>query len=161
MHGDDRKKMLEKWNNAHTSLKEVISEENLDYVIFTESGWSVRDILGHIATWDREVTKSLKAILKGDSYLIVDLDDDESDFNGLAVQEQRKLSKTDLLNEWNSAKGDLVKALNEIPLDKFPGDFEFPWGDENGTILLLIEYMLDHKLEHREEIIKALNNTKS
>jgi hypothetical protein len=161
MHGDDRKKMLEKWNNAHTSLKEVISEENLDYVIFTESGWSVRDILGHIATWDREVTKSLKAILKGDSYLIVDLDDDESDFNGLAVQEQRKLSKTDLLNEWNSAQGDLVKALNEIPLDKFPGDFEFPWGDENGTILLLIEYMLDHKLEHREEIIKALNNTKS
>lgn len=159
MHGDDKKKMFEKLNKSHSDLKEVISEDNLDYVIFTESGWSVRDILGHIATWDREVIKSLQAFLKGESYLIVDLDDDESDFNGLAVQEQRKLSKTELLNEWNSAQEELIQALNEIPLDKYQGDFEYPWGDENGTILVLIGYMIDHKHEHREEIMKALKNT--
>jgi hypothetical protein len=161
MNIDDKKKMLEKLNKAHSDIKEVISEENMSFIVFAESEWRIRDLLGHIATWDQEVIKSLKAFLKGESYLIVDLDDDESDFNGLAVQEQRKLSDSELLNEWNSTQDDLALLLDEIPLDKFSVDFEYPWGDENGSVQVLIGYMIDHKCGHLEEILKVLSKAKS
>jgi len=54
------------------------------------------------------------------------------------------------------AREDLKAALSDIPTDQFPGDLLYPWGDERGSIAQLIEYMIDHDDEHRDEVIKAI-----
>ncbi len=57
--------------------------------------------------------------------------------------------------ECERARQEFKDALNEIPLDLFPGDLLYPWGDERGSIAQLVEYMTDHEAEHRDEIVKA------
>ena len=45
--------------------------------------------------------------------------------------------------------------MEAIPDDLFPGDLLYPWGDERGTIADLVVYMTDHAIEHRDEIVRA------
>ena len=121
------------------------------------ASWRIRDILGHIATWDLETAKSLRAYRAGEVYLTPDFDEqEEHDFNQLAIAEQRKLSTRELMVEWERAREEFKEAVQDIPDDQFPGVLLYPWGDERGTIAYLVEYMVEHTVEHRNEIAKAL-----
>jgi len=155
MSAADKEKLIEKLVKSHSDLKDVIDGKKMDTVVYDSSKWSARDLLGHIATWDQELTKSLRAYNGGDSYVIKDLDEDEKDFNESAVMEQRKLSNEELISLWEEAHLEFVEVLNELPLDKYPGDLEYPWGDDRGTVLVMVEYMIEHADDHRDEIVMA------
>jgi len=105
---------------------------------------------------DREVTKSLRSFLTGIEYVIPGIDGDETDYNEHAVTEQRDLSNQQIVAEWEQAREDFKAALSDIPIDRFPGDLLYPWGDERGSIVQLVVYMIEHGEEHRNEIIKVL-----
>ena len=153
---DDKKFLQEKITGSHSAILATLEGVDLEQRIHTGSDWRIRDILGHIATWDREVTKSLVAYLNGSEYSIPNLDEDETDFNGLAVAEQRKLSTQDIVAEWQGAREDLKSVVGDIPAERFPGDLLYPWGDERGSIAGLVDFTFEHDEEHREEIIKAV-----
>ncbi len=64
-----------------------------------------------------------------------------------------------VFEEWEQARQDFIEAVEEIPLDLFPGDVLYPWGDECGTIAYLVEFMVEHDVEHRHEILKAIQTS--
>jgi hypothetical protein len=150
----DKKYLMEKLTEAQSATRAILKGVDLEMRVYTDTDWRIRDILGHIATWDREVTKSLRAFLAGTEYAIPDLDEDE--FNQRSVLEQRQLSTQQIQVEWEQARDDFKEAIREIPSDRFPGDLLYPWGDERGSITQLVEYMIDHDDEHRDEIVKAI-----
>ena len=152
-HEDD---LLYRPTESHSAIQSIIEGINLELRVYSDSDWQIRDILGHITTWDREVTKSLRAYLAGTEYFIPDLGKDETEFNKQAVKEQRRLSTQQIVAEWEQAREDFKAALSDIPLDKFPGDLLYPWGDERGSIAQLVGYMIEHDEEHRDEILKAV-----
>ena len=43
-----------------------------------------------------------------------------------------------------------------MPSAQFPGDLLFPWGDERGSIAELVEFIVEHDAEHRDEIVEAI-----
>jgi hypothetical protein len=49
-----------------------------------------------------------------------------------------------------------MSVVNDFPVEQWSGDLLYPWGDERGSISTLVEYMMEHDLEHRDEIVKAL-----
>jgi hypothetical protein len=148
--------LLNRLTETHSDILTILEGIDLELPVYTDSDWRIRDILGHIATWDREVTKSLRAFLDGTEYFIPDIDEDETEFNEQAVIEQRTLSTQQIVAEWGQAREDFKAALSDIPTEKFPGDLLYPWGDERGSIARLVEYMLEHDEEHRDEIVKAV-----
>ena len=152
----DKNYLLERLAETHSAIRVTLKGIDLEMRVYTDSDWRIRDILGHITTWDREVTKSLRAFLAGTEYVIPDLDEDETEFNQQAVLEQRELSTQQIYAEWEQAREDYKDALSQIPLNQFPGDLLYPWGNERGSIAKLIEYMIDHDDEHRNEIVKAI-----
>jgi hypothetical protein len=156
MSGDEKKHLLEKLTETHSAILSIIEGIDLELRVYTDSDWRIRDILGHIATWDREVTKSLRAFVGGTEYFIPDMNGDETDFNEQAVIVQRTLSTQRIVAEWEQAREDFKAALSDIPIDRFPGDLLYPWGDERGSIPQLVEYMIEHDEEHRNEIIKVI-----
>jgi hypothetical protein len=156
---DEKKHLLEKMTETHSAILAIIEGIDLELRIYTDADWRIRDILGHIATWDREVTKSLSAFLSGTEYFIPDINGDETDFNEQAVIEQRTLSTQRIVAEWEQAREDFKAALSDIPTDRFPGDLLYPWGDERGSIAQLVEYMIEHDEEHRDEIVKAVQSS--
>jgi len=157
MNIDDKNYLLERLTETHAALKGIVDGVDLAISVYTDPDWQIKDVLGHIATWDREVAKSLRAFMDETEYLTLNLDDEETEFNQQEVLEYRKLSTQQLVEEWEQARSDFKNALNEIPLNQFPGDLVYPWGEESGSIGNLVKYMIDHTSEHLEEIMAAIN----
>ncbi|MBL7161682.1 MAG: DinB family protein [Anaerolineales bacterium] len=154
MSAEEKKRLIELLVETHLATRTTLDEVDLELVVYADTGWRIRDLVGHIATWDREVAKSLRTYQGGSEYLISDLDETEVDYNERAVVEQRKLSTQEIIDEWERAFDELRKAVQEMPIDRFPGDMLYPWGDERGTIATLVEYMIEHAVEHQEEILE-------
>ncbi|MGB3714241.1 MAG: DinB family protein [Candidatus Promineifilaceae bacterium] len=150
---EDKRRLLELLTLTHSETRTMLDGIDLDMHVYTESGWRIRDIIGHIATWDRQVANSLRAYRVGKEYTIRDLDEDA--FNQQDVLEQQESTTQQVFQSWVQAREEFRAAVNEIPLELFPGDLLYPWGDERGTIAHLVEMMAEHDVEHRDEIVKA------
>lgn len=156
---NDKEYLINRLTGTHNEIQKIIERINLDIQVYDDPEWRVRDVIGHIATWDREMIKTLLAFMDETEYIIPGIEEDESDFNEIAVLEQRKLSAQLILYEWSQARKNLLAVIQEIPEDRFPGDFIFPWGDERGSIRILLDYFIEHDEEHRDEIIYALKSS--
>jgi len=152
---EEKKHLIDLLSESQSVTLAALQGIDAEMLIYAQSDWTIRDIIGHLATWDRQVTKSLRAYQEGTEYSIPDLDEDEADFNQQAVMEQRKLIAQQIIADWDQARADFQTAVQEIPLELFPGDLLYPWGDERGDIAKLVKYMVEHDTEHRDEIVKA------
>ena len=94
MNADLKKHLLERMSETHAAILAIIGGIDLELRVYEDTDWRIRDILGHIATWDREVTKSLRAFLDRTEYLIPGINGDETEYNEQAVREQRNLSNS-------------------------------------------------------------------
>jgi len=156
MSAEEKKRLIDSLTEAHISTRVAVDGVNLEMPVYKDTGWRIRDIVGHIATWDQEIANSLHAFKEGSEYLTPNLDEEEIEFNDKAVMGQRKLSTQQILNEFETAYDAFKNAIQEIPDDQFPGDLVYPWGDEHGDIATMVDYMIEHAIEHRDEIVKAL-----
>jgi hypothetical protein len=150
----DKARLLELLTQTHETTHAALEGVDLEMHAYSDSSWRIRNILGHIATWDRQVAKSLRAFRVGGEYAIPDLN--ETAFNEQEVLGQQDLTTQQLLEEWERAREDFVETVMDIPVDQFPGDLLYPWGEERGTIAQLVETMTEHDVEHRDEILKAI-----
>jgi hypothetical protein len=156
---NDKEYLINRLTETHNEIQKIIERIDLDIQVYDDPEWRVRDVIGHIATWDREMIKTLQAFIDEKEYFIPGIEEDESDFNEIAVEEQRKLSNQRILDEWNLARKNLLAVIQDIPDDRFPGEFVFPWGDERGSVRILLDYFIEHDEEHRDEIINALKSS--
>jgi len=153
---EDKHYLLELLSQTQAAIRETLAGIDLELRVYPDSSWRIRDIISHIATWDRQVTKSLLAYRVGEEYAIPDLN--ESDFNEQDVLKQQQLTTQQVCEIWEQAREEFKQAVEAIPLDQFPGDLLYPWGDERGTIAHLVKMMTDHDIEHRDEIVKAIES---
>ena len=156
MTNSDKNKLLDKLTKSHAEFHKLLEGVDLQMSIYKDADWRIRDIVGHIATWDREVAKAIRAFKEGKEYINPEYTEDENEYTQRAVLEQRKLTTEQVLVESEQAREDLLGVLKELPEDKFPGDLVYPWGGERGDIVKLVEYFIEHDFEHQNEIKKAL-----
>lgn len=71
--------------------------------------WSVKDILAHVAAWDRETTRVVMQIMRGDE---PEWPIHDQKFNDLNYEEGRRLSANDARNRALSAHKALVEMLD-------------------------------------------------
>ncbi len=57
----DKKHLLKLLTESHSGLRATIEGIDPEWRVYTDTGWRIRDIIGHIATWDHQVAKSLRA----------------------------------------------------------------------------------------------------
>jgi hypothetical protein len=159
MNIEHKENILTRLSDSHTALEQALEGLDLELLIHSDTDWRIRDILGHIATWDRVLVHAIETFLEGSEYVIPGMIGDETDFNNQKVVEQKNLSTPEILKEWNQSRIDFIAAVQQISPEKFFDELAFPWGDERGSISLMIEYMIEHNGEHQEEILKALQET--
>ena len=157
MNIEHKESILKRLSATHTELEQTLEGLDLELVIHPDTNWRIRDIIGHIATWDRELIHAIQIYLDGSEYIIPGMVGDETDYNDQKVKEQRKLSTSEILKEWNLAREEFIKTVQQIPEDKFFDELAFPWGDERGSVSRMIEYMIEHNGEHQEEILQVIH----
>jgi hypothetical protein len=160
MNLEHKEDILQRLSEAHRALKETIEGLELDLVIHDDTQWRIRDIIGHIATWDRVLIHAIQTFLNGSEYIIPGMAGDETDYNAEKVEDQRKLSTAEILQEWEQAREDFMAAVRKIPAEKLFDELAFPWGDETGSLTRMIEYMIEHNGEHQEEILEELKKSR-
>lgn len=153
---EEQKRLIDDLSKAHLSLRAILDGVDLEKSAYEDASWRIRDIIGHVATWERVSAKSLRAYITGSEYVVPNSENYEDEYNEGQVLAQQKLSPQELLTEFEMAHDDFINALQEIPLERFPGDFLYPWGGDRGDIATMVEEMIEHVYEHRDEIIRAV-----
>ena len=101
----------EAWERWRTVLAEV-PPERIDEVGVVEK-WSVKDLIGHVATWDGELIGALGSYLEtGDVSVLAFVDVDE--LNERTVSAKRDIPLPGLLADMNRAHETAVGLVGEL-----------------------------------------------
>lgn len=144
---------------AATHLDAIRELEAVDplRVVYEESGWRVKDVVGHVVTWESEYLRSLHAFKRGGEYAINGWRGDD-DFNGYAATRRMDEPMANFFTEWRSLRnwlGILVRPMTDEQLDT---ELLFP-DHERATARQLLIDILEHQAEHMEDIRAALART--
>src|SRR5437899_8560668 len=123
-----RQQLLDKLDTAWAALKE--SYAGLSDVQLMEpgvtGGWSVRDILAHVTTWEEEALKHLPLILTRGTpprysvrYGGIDA------FNARMTEQKRSLSLSEVRAQLAATHGRLVDFIQSAPEDQLRGETRF------------------------------------
>jgi len=156
MTNDESDHLIDLLSETHSRTHLLIKGIDLEMPVYEDGSWRIRDILGHIATWDRQVSLSLRAFTQESEYSIPDFE--EHAFNDEDVKKQGALTEQQIFDEWLAAREVFKEAVQAVPQDLYPGDLLYPWGDERGTVANLVREMCEHDQEHYGEIAKALSS---
>jgi hypothetical protein len=140
---------------SYSALQDLVTGIDLDLPIAANPGWKVRDILWHLAAWDREVAQAIEAFESGGRYSIPDFDEDR--YNQESIDSGRQLSPEQVQKESLSARLEFIRVVERFPPGQMQSSLLYPWGDESGDLTRLVNYMLEHDDEHRFEIAATLN----
>ncbi len=151
-----RKKLIQQLYEAHRMTLVATRVLDPNTLISPENNWRVRDFIGHLADWDTEALKSLRAYRDGQTYQITD-DGYTSgdDFNLRRYQQRQEMRTEQIYQEWAAARNFLKTAILEMPIDKFGDQMRCPWGALD-TISHLIEELVKHEQEHRDQILQKI-----
>jgi hypothetical protein len=115
-------------------------------------GWPVKNFLAHLAGWDEATVTALRAHREGRYYEIPAFRGID-DYNGRSVETRRDLSYEQVYAEWELVRRNLIEALKDMPPEKMEERFLLPWG-RRGTVAALVKVMIDHEVEHCQDVLK-------
>ena len=155
MTNEDTNYLLDMLDKTHSEIRATIKGVDLETLVYEDGEWQIRDVIGHIAIWDSEVVRSIRAYKEGREYSIPNFD--EHVYNNRAALEMQELTTEGVFNEWEQAREDFKAAIGELSAEQLTGEMLYPWGDERGDITRLVKYMCEHDEEHRDEIQEAVS----
>jgi hypothetical protein len=141
--------------NSYTSIQELISGIDLETPIVENPEWRIREILWHLAVWDRQVAQSIEAFEYGGRYAIPEFNEDI--FNQASIEEGRQLSLEQVQKESRRARQEFIRVVERFPPGQLQAELLYPWGDESGDIAKLVSYMVSHDEEHHAEIMASIS----
>ena len=114
--------------------------------------WSVRDILAHLAAWDRATTELYRAMLVGERDPFLDLDEDGVErFDAEQHAGTLHIPLADVIAELHASREDMLTLLRDVDNAKL---FAPAPGDEHAdySIAACINVTINHDEEHAEMI---------
>jgi hypothetical protein len=124
----NKQQVLNKIEQAWTAFKESyagLSDEQLLEPGVTE-GWSIKDILAHISSWEEETLKHLPSILQGTrparySALYGGIDA----YNALMTEKKRDLSLSEVMRQLDETHLRLIEYVKSAPDEQLVSDTRF------------------------------------
>jgi hypothetical protein len=136
----------------HTRI--VLQRADPERVVHPDTGWRVKDVVGHILVWEEEALRAVSARQSGETYTIPDFQNFD-DYNQADFEQRRKVPFDQLLADLESVREQLKRAILDLPPDRLEGRMDFPWPG-SGTFSTMIEIMAFHEDEHCAQIEQAM-----
>jgi hypothetical protein len=154
---ESRQSMLELLDKTRRETRALLSSVDPERVIHQdEQGWRVRDILGHLAVWNAEAARSLRAHAQGGEYCCLDSEDLYDDYNEPAAAQRKAWTMEQVWAEYEAAHDELRKSAEALPADKWEAEMLYPW-NERGTPARLIRVMMNHeRVDHCRLVAAAV-----
>lgn len=117
--------------------------------IFEDSGWTVKDLLAHVAAWDRWEHRAMAALVAGKVPNFAAVADTDV-FNAEVVSAWRDRTLSEVLTALQEARAAWVAWLREVPLEAFfqPRELQgWDWAFPN-----CLEIQWQHDAEHAAQL---------
>jgi hypothetical protein len=142
---ETRQQMLSLLDKTRQETRTLLSSLDPDRVIHTdEHAWRVRDILGHLGTWNMEAARSIQAYAKGGEYCCIFSEAEYDDYNGTAAELRKVWALEQVWAEYENAHEELRQIVATLPDEKWYGDMLYPW-NLHGTVEHFIRLMMCHE----------------
>jgi len=113
----DRDELLSRLQESRDELLSAIRglpEDKLTALL--ASDWSVKDIMGHIASWDEFSAGDLRRIARGRLPCLAAFREGEvDDWNAFLMRPRRLFPLPQILAEFEEARAEMLAALNDLP----------------------------------------------
>lgn len=111
--------------------------------------WSLKDIVGHVASWEAEVVSSLRELREGRRPALLDFDNAKLDeWNNDHVERKRDLSPWSVFEQLRGGRGRLLEELTHLSDEDAATE-----GNVQHRLILSI---IDHDREHWHHIAAHL-----
>lgn len=144
----EKTNLIQQLDEAREKMRAVLADIDIQMEIYP--GWTIKQVLAHIAGWDDATISSLRAHAGGDEPATPAVRGIDF-YNAQSVATRDALSYDHVIKEWELARDQLKTAINEMPPERFKESLIFPWG-ETGSIAQLVAIFAAHEEEHAEEI---------
>ena len=151
MHEGER--LIQRLDHSRDVMRRALSSVDGKMEIYP--GWTIREILIHIAGWDEVGANMLLAHLAGTPLPPLEVQGIDA-YNDYLVERCDSFTHEEVIQYWRRARRQLVDALEEMPPEKFLERADFPWG-ETGSIVRLVSILEEHEREHAAEILEMLS----
>jgi hypothetical protein len=147
--------LLDDTRHASRALLEGIDPNQ---VIYKESGWRTRDLIGHMTDWDIEAVRGFDAYTRGEVYQIPDFTGFDT-YNHAKAKARWNQPFDAVFADWEDTHIALKASARALPAVKLGEIVPYPWHD-NGSLRLMVRIMADHEHEHVQDIVKATQQGK-
>ncbi len=113
-HAGQRSELLqaerERWAEFSTLVR-LVPTDRMEEPTVNEDGWSIKDLLWHMASWDAEIGEELEKMCEG---TFVDHDWETEAKNASFLEEGRRLDVETVQREWLASHERALAAMNAI-----------------------------------------------
>jgi len=113
--------------------------------------WSVKDVLAHIAFWQRYAAALARAVADGETPQLEA--EDETELRNASVVTQYYLAPIGaVLASWNEAREDLLDQIAGLSDDDLNDPNRFAWSEGRTLLDRIASNSYEHEQEHIEQI---------
>jgi uncharacterized damage-inducible protein DinB len=128
---------------------ESLSEKEMTQVQ-VEGVWTIKDVLGHITSWEETCLEPLRRFADGGPYDVQVLKDYLA-WNDVEAARKRDIPLDVILDELGSVRQGIVEATSRLSAKQWGQKVPFAWGGE-GTIADTLTGLHIHEMEHVRHI---------
>jgi len=141
-------KLAESRQTLHQAI-EGLSEEEMTQVQ-VEGVWTVKDVLGHIASWEETCLEPIRRYADGGPFEVQVIEDYMA-WNNKQAARKRDVPLDAILDELATIRQGLVEAASGLSAGQWKQRVPFSWGGR-GTIAEVLDVFYQHELEHVRSI---------
>jgi hypothetical protein len=113
--------------------------------------WSVKDVLAHIAFWERYATDIVRAALRGEVPQL-DAEDLTESRNASVVAQYYLTPLGAVIARWHAAREDLLDQIADLSEAELNDPDRFPWSQGYALLSRIAANSYEHEQEHIKQI---------
>ncbi len=157
----NKTKLLNEMRDGYTSFENLLAP--LSEAQMTISGvngeWSIKDILAHLAAWQKRTLNRLEAAVRNEEPSIPGLTSDEEvdRLNDQFYQENKARPLTDVLTDFRTTYSQILDVVQAAPEEVLLDPQRIAWLDGNALWEVVAGDTYEHYQEHTESIQQWLS----
>ena len=159
----EKTSILDEMSTSYAALEAILAPlDRTQYLIEgVIPGWSIKDLLAHIASWHHRLLKWLDAAVRNEEPAISGPDSvEEMDtFNAQFYQENKSLPLDEVLTDFRTTHRQLIGFIQAMPESDLVNPDRFAWTQGEPLWKAIAGDTYEHYQEHLAQIQKWLAST--
>ena len=137
-------RLAESRRALHQAIEGLSEEEMTQTQV--EGVWTIKDVLGHITSWEETCLEPLRRYADGGPFEVKVIEDYLA-WNDVQAARKRNIPLDAILDELTTVRQGMVAAASRLSARQWKQRVPFAWGGE-GTMTDTLEGLHEHEMEH-------------